>query len=109
MREFDEVETKTPFGTVMEIWKRWMQLKDYQHSDGDANQQDTKDFMRTGEAVDTMVNGLPRLELWAVRKAQGIASVWIFKEHNFMDALASAELILTPKMQINVATRRYFH
>lgn len=102
-------EKETPFSVVMEIWKRWMHLQDFQHTSGDANQQDTKDFMRTGEAVDVMINSLPRHELWAIRKSQAIASVWIFKDHSYLDALGSAERILVPKMKINVATRRYFN
>ncbi|MFD2271392.1 hypothetical protein ACFS07_10330 [Undibacterium arcticum] len=85
-------------------------MKDFQHSDGDGNLQDTKDFMRAGEAVEAMINDLPRHQWWAIRKKQG-------HQHRLdIPAPLSAgyigagrKKILTPKMQNHIATRRYFY
>ncbi|HXA47265.1 MAG TPA: hypothetical protein VNW52_06525, partial [Burkholderiaceae bacterium] len=83
-------------------------LSDQQYSDGDANLQDTKDFMKTGEALETMINDLPRHLWWAIMKSRGICTVWLFPNLNILDALADAEEKLTPKMKQHLATRRYF-
>ncbi|MFC6520117.1 hypothetical protein ACFQAT_10385 [Undibacterium arcticum] len=99
----------SPFDEVMNIWVRWVNLKDFQHSDGDGNLQDTKDFMRAGEAVEAMINDLPRHQWWAIRKSKGISTVWIFPHLSLLDTLEQAEKILTPKMQNHIATRRYFY
>ncbi|WP_025917684.1 hypothetical protein [Herminiimonas sp. CN] len=100
---------ETPFNVVMNIWVRWVNLKDSQNTDGDSNLQDTKDFMNAGEAVEAMINNLPRIQWWAIRKCRGISTVWIFPDHSLMDAMSQAEEILTPKMKGHIATRRYFN
>jgi hypothetical protein len=97
-----------PFDIVMGIWARWMRLRDHQHSLSDGNPQDTKEFMALGEAVDVMVDGLPRVQWWAVHRSKGICTVWRFPEVSLMDALADAETTLTPKLMKHVATKRYF-
>jgi len=102
-------QRQSPYNVVMAIWASWQTLKDYQHSDGDGHPQDAKDFMRTGEAVEVMVNDLPREQKWAVYKARGICTAWIFPNLNFADAVAAAEDAILPKMKINLATRRYFN
>lgn len=102
-------ERDSPFSRVMKTWARWMTLQDRQVSDGWAHPQDVKDFMQCGEAVEAMVNDLPRIQWWAIRKAHGIATVWIFPEGSFADALLQAEVTLTKKMLKNIATRRYFN
>lgn len=102
-------ERDTPFNRVMKVWKSWMSLQDRQEPGGWSHPQDAKEFMRTGEAVDAMVNDLPRVQWWAIRKATGIASVWRFPELSLPDALEQAEMTLTKKMLINVDTRRYFN
>lgn len=107
--ESDSFVEKTPFGEVMSIWTRWMALKDQQHTGGDSNLQDSRDFMRTGEAVEVMINDLPRIQWWAVRKSRGIATVWIFPNTSLSEAMERAEEILTPKMRAHIATRRYFN
>ena len=101
-------ERESPFSVVMKIWASWMTLTDRQHSAGYSNPQDVKEFMSCGEAVDTMINDLPRVQWWAIRKAYGIATVWRFPDHSFADALSSAEATLLPKLKKNLATRRYF-
>lgn len=100
---------ETPYSIVMALWTRWVSLKDFQYSDGDANLQDSKDFMRTGEAVECMINGLPRAQWWAIRKARGISTVWIFPNLSLAETLEDAERALTPKMKSHVDTRRYFN
>lgn len=98
----------SPFYVVMEIWARWMRLKDQQHSSGDGNLQDTRDFMRTAEAVDAMVDDLPRVSWWAIRKSRGICTVWRYPDQSYADALQAAEQALIPKMKNHIAVRRYF-
>lgn len=112
MKRENEVETfqaLTPFNKLMSIWANWNKLRDSGETSGDANLQDTKDFMRTGEAVEAMINNLPRPQWWAIRKSMGISTVWLFPELSLMATLAQAELDLTPKMQNHIATRRYFY
>jgi len=101
-------EADTPYNRVLKTWARWMTLNDRQVSDGMSHPQDVKEFMACGEAVDVMVNDLPALERWAIRKAMGLATVWIFPDRSFPDAVVAAETILFPKMLKNVATKRYF-
>jgi hypothetical protein len=102
-------ERDTPFNVVMKIWARWMTLADRQEPGGWGHPQDIKEFMRTGEAVDAMIDDLPRVQWWAVRKAHGIATVWRFPDLSFADAMAEAEEKLTAKMLLCVDTRRYFN
>ncbi|MFC6413079.1 hypothetical protein [Massilia varians] len=97
------------FNKVMKTWARWMTLADHQHSNGWANPQDVKEFMACGTAVENMIDDLPRIQWWAVRKAFGIATVWRFPDYSYEQALEEAERTLSRTMQRNVATRRYFH
>lgn len=101
-------DTDSPFIKVMKTWARWMTLTDHQHSEGNANPQDVKEFMACGEAVDVMVNDLPMHCRWAVRRAFGLATAWIYPDKSLAEALVAAELVLVPKLMRNVATRRYF-
>jgi hypothetical protein len=104
----DSFVERSPFDRVMDVWARWVALADYQISSGDANLQDTKDFMRAGEAAEAMINELPRHQWWAIRKSRGISTVWLFPNTSISDALEAAEKILTPKMQQHIALRRFF-
>lgn len=97
------------FSKVMKTWARWMTLVDHQHSNGWANPQDVKEFMACGSAVEIMIDSLPRIQWWAVRKAFGIATVWRFPDYSYERALEEAEQTLSHAMQRNIATRRYFH
>lgn len=99
----------SPFEHAMSVWTRWIALKDNQVSQGWGHPQDTKDFMRAGEAIDVMINDLPRVEWWAVRRARGVATVWRFPDLSLPDAIARAEHMLTPKLRNHIATRRFFH
>lgn len=101
-------ERDTPFNRAMSVWASWMTLKDRDEAGGWSHPQDAKDFMNTAEAVEAMINDLPRVHWWAVRKAKGIATVWRFPDRSLPDALEEAEQILTPKMRNHLATRRYF-
>lgn len=102
-------EPDSPFSKVMKTWARWMTLADHQHSNGWAHPQDVKEFMACGSAVEIMMDSLPRIQWWAVRKAFGMATVWRFPEHSYEQALEDAERALSKAMQRNIATRRYFH
>jgi len=99
----------SPYNQLLELWTRYISLRDCKEPTGDANLQDTKDFMRAGEAMEAMINELPRHQWWAIRKARGISTVWIFPSLNIADALQQAEKKLTPKMQSHIATRRFFN
>lgn len=100
---------ETGFNKVMKTWARWMTLQDHQQSNGWANPQDVKEFMACGSAVENMIDNLPRIQWWAVRKAFGIATVWRFPDYSYEQALEEAERALSTTMQRNIATRRYFH
>lgn len=101
-------EADSPYNTVLKTWARWMRLDDQQHPSGEAHPQDVKEFMACGEAVDAMINDLPRIQWWALRRAHGLATVWRFQDVEFGQALLDAEARLTPRLLRNVATRRYF-
>lgn len=102
-------ERESPYNRTMAVWVSWMKLKDCQTTGGWGHPQDSKEFMTAGEAVDVMIDDLPRIQWWAIRKAHGITTVWRFPDHSFADALAEAEEKLTPKMRNNLATRRFFN
>lgn len=104
-----EVVQDSPFNKVMKTWARWMTLADHQQSNGWAHPQDVKEFMACGSAVETMIDNLPRIQWWAVRKAFGIATVWRFPEHSYEQVLEEAQRTLSQAMQRSIATRRYFH
>lgn len=98
----------SPFIQALKVWASWISLADRQESGGWSHPQDAKDFMKTGEAVEAMINDLPRVQFWAIRKSRGIATVWRFPELSFADAMGDAEATLTPKLRNNLATRRFF-
>jgi len=108
-RDTESFIEQTPFNRLMDIWVRYVSLSDRADPDGDSNLQDTKDFMRAGEAVEAMINDLPRYQWWAIRKSRGISTVWLFPNLSILDALDAAEKILTPKMSQHIATRRFFY
>jgi hypothetical protein len=101
-------DADSPYNAVLKTWARWMRLDDKQHPSGEANPQDVKEFMSCAEAVETMINDLPRIQWWALRRAHGLATAWRFPETEFAPALQEAESRLTPRLIRNVATRRYF-
>lgn len=98
-----------PIDKLLTIWAEYLSLRDEHVSSGLANPQDVKDFMRIGEAVETMVNDLRRHQWWAVRKSRGICSVWVFKDEHYEAHLAQAREILEKKMRAHIATARYFN
>ncbi|WP_395406282.1 hypothetical protein ACHMW6_06315 [Pseudoduganella sp. UC29_106] len=102
-------ERGTPYQQVMKVWRQWQGLSDRQESGGWSHPQDSKELMATGEAVEAMVNDLPRVQWWAVRKAHGISpAAWRFPNADYAGELLLAEDTLTAKMQRNVNTKRYF-
>lgn len=106
--ESDAVHEVAPLDVCLNIWARWNSLADYQITSGEGNQQDTKEFMQAGEAIEVMINSLSRMQWWAIRKSKGICTAWIFKDVHFATALAEAEAVLEPKLRKHVATRRHF-
>lgn len=112
VRKIEVVETfhdLTPYQRVMNIWARYTRLDDHQYSTGDSHPQDVKEFMRAAEAIDVMIDDLPRHLWWAVRRAHGICTAWNFPNLNFEEAVQKAEEILTPKMKNHVDVRRHFN
>ncbi len=106
--ELEAFQRKDPVDMCLDLWARWNALADHQVSAGHGNPQDTKEFMQAGEAIEAMINGLARREWWAIRKARGICTVWIFKDEYYQDALAEALDILEPKLRMHIATRKFF-
>lgn len=111
LRKFEITERpeESPFDICMAIWVRWVSLSDSATTGGDSNLQDSRDFMKAGEAIESMINNLPRHQWWAIRKCRGISTVWIFPNLSILDAMERAEEILTPKMRNHIATRKYFN
>lgn len=112
VRKIEVVDTfhaQTPYQRVMNIWARYTRLDDHQYSDGEAHPQDVKEFMRAGQAIDVMIDALPRHLWWAVRKGHGICTVWNFPHLVLEDALQAAEDILLPKMKNHVDVRRFLN
>lgn len=107
--ELEAFQRRDPIDVCLDIWARWCALSDFQVTSGNANEQDTKEFMRAGEAVEVMINALPRYQWWAIRKAKGICTAWIFKDSIYPEALQDAKLVLEPLMKKHIATRRYFN
>lgn len=105
----DAPDADSPYIKVMKTWARWMALDDKPHATGNAHPQDVKEFMSCAEAVDVMVGELPIHHRWAIRKAHGLATAWIYPDKSLADTLVAAEQILSSKMLKNVATRRYFY
>lgn len=102
-------ERGTPYQRVMKVWVQWIHLKDYQTGGGWGHPQDVRELMAVGEATESFINDLPRIQWWAVRKAHGIApAVWRFPNADYAAELLLAEETLTVRMQKDVNTRRYF-
>lgn len=103
-------ERDTPFTRCMKIWASWITLKDQPCVGGWGHPQDAKEFLRAGEAVEVMINDLPRVQWWAIRKAHGVSpAAWRFPETSMADALDQAETTLTPKMRNHIDLRRFFN
>ncbi len=105
----DVLLAPSPLDVCLGIWARWNALADHQVSHGVANEQDVKEFMRVGEAVDSKVNAMARVHWWAIYRSRGICTAWIFKETVFADALAEAEKILEEKLRKHDDTKKYFN
>lgn len=101
-------QADSPFVIVMKIWARWMTLRDRREPGGWAHPQDVKEFMRTGEAIDAMVNDLSSEHRWAVYRAYGIATIWRYPQLSLADVIVEVELKMMPKMLKNVDVKRYF-
>ncbi len=107
--ELDVAQRREPIDICISIWVRWMHLQDHRESLVEGNLQDTKEFMRMGEAMDVMIDSLPRHEWWAIRKSQGMCTQWLFKDVSYHGALTSAKVLLEPKLRKNVYTRKQFN
>jgi hypothetical protein len=107
-QEIGRPAKQSPYDEIMAIWARWMTLNDSNRSAGFSHPQDVKEFMRTGEAVHVMIENLPRIQWWAIYKARGITTSWMFPNSPIEDVLESAEKILSEKMHNHIALRSYF-
>lgn len=99
---------RDPVDAVLDVWARYLSLSDHQISLIEGNPTDTKEFMRLGEAVETMVNDLRRHQWWAVRKSKGFCTQWIFQDAIYEQSLLQAKEILEKKMRGHIACARYF-
>ncbi len=99
---------KEPIDKVLDIWAEFISLRDSQEAGGYANPQDVKDFMRVGQAAETMINDLRRHQWWAIRRSRSICTQWIFPDVIYEDTVLQARQILAEKMRLDVATAKYF-
>lgn len=64
--------------------------------------------IKTGEAVDAMVDSLKPVEAWAIRKKYGVMNVWNFPSANYVEVLLRAETKLEEMLRKNIATAVMF-
>lgn len=64
--------------------------------------------LQVGESVNVMIESLPMMYRWAIKKSQGIATVWRFANVDFGATLLAARDELEQKLREHVATRLYF-
>jgi hypothetical protein len=76
--------------------------------ESDINADQRKHDIRIGEATDAMIDGLPRIHIWAIYRKCSIATVWNFPRAAWIDVLEIAEANLTEKLKKNIATALLF-
>ncbi|WP_312547579.1 hypothetical protein [Massilia sp.] len=109
-----------PYGILMACWVDFMHTNDRDlgsrgmRLEGDADPdvgvheaQRIADI-KTGEAVNAMVDSLSIQHRWAIYRSQGISTAWRFQNANYAEVLEAARNDLEQKLQKNVATRLYF-
>jgi hypothetical protein len=109
-----------PYAQLMTCWADYMRVDDGDlgsrgmrlvgeaEADRDVHAQQRIADLRTGEAVNAMVDSLSMQYRWAIYKSQGIASAWRFPNARYEDVLTDARDDLEKKLRNNVATRLYF-
>lgn len=91
-----------------DLGSRGMRLAGDAEEDRDVHAKQRIADLRTGEAVNAMVDSLTMLHRWAICKSQGIATAWRFPNARYEDVLTDARDDLEKKLRNNVATRLYF-
>lgn len=109
-----------PYSMLMACWADYMRTDDRDlgiggmklasdaEPDTDVHAAQRAADMKTGEAVNAMVDSLPTLERWAIYKSKGISTMWRFPNADFGSTLAEASEALEEKLQKNIATRIHF-
>lgn len=64
--------------------------------------------IKTGEAVNAMIDSLPMNQRWAIYKSQGITTQWRFNSVDYATVLTEAQAALEQKLRKNIATRIHF-
>ena len=113
--QFHVVE-KCPLDICLDIWVKWTEWDDQSKSHRDRSYDHDEDDtpyiiadIKTAEAVDVIVHGLPRHFQWAVRKRCGIApTVWRYPNLDYINTVKEAEAILIQKLKNNFACCKYF-
>lgn len=63
---------------------------------------------RIGAATDAMINSLPRIQISAIYRSCGIATMWQFPNADILTVAAEAKEELSKKLKNNVCTARLF-
>ena len=61
-----------------------------------------------GAATDAMISSLPTIQVWAIKRACSIASVWRFPNADFVTVATEAKEALTVKLKKNICTSVLF-
>ena len=109
-----------PYTQLMSCWADYMRVDDRDLGsrgmklatdavdERDVHAQQRAADLKTGEAVNAMVDSLSALHRWAICKSQGISRGWRFPNANYESTLSEARDDLEKKLRGNVATRLYF-
>ncbi|WP_317201464.1 hypothetical protein [Janthinobacterium sp.] len=120
MVEVTTFRKQSPLELCLEIWLEWQRRSDnglgwrgrstMLSGDGSLDSEQVYDGMDNdaAQAVEAMINSLPRHLDWAIRKRCGITMVWRFPTMPFADVLGEAEIELEKKLKNNIATRSFF-
>lgn len=79
-----------------------------QYIERDANEEQRQADIKTGEAVNAMIDSLPMSQRWAIYRSQGITTQWRFNSVDYATVLTDAQAALEQKLRNNIATRIHF-
>jgi hypothetical protein len=74
----------------------------------DPNEADLAREIEIGTATGAMIDSLPRIQWWAIRRLRGLTNVWDFPNADLLAVGPQAQAALTEKLRRNVVTRVFF-
>lgn len=74
----------------------------------DPSEADLAREIEIGTATGAMIDSLPRIQWWAIRRLCGLTSVWNFPNADLLVVGPQAQAALTEKLRGNVVTRVFF-